>query len=269
MKGATRLRQAQATVLRQAQTTVAILLFLWLLTACTRQGDTWQQVQETAVLQVGLDPTYPPFELFTGEELVGIDVDLAQAIGEQWGVDIEFVHFGYDGLYDALLTEQVDVLISALVIMPERTKDFAYSDPYFNAGEILIVPAGTDDIEEMADLNGRSLAVELGSQGHLLATEWERKLPDLTIVPFNTPDEALTAVRQQTAAAALTDQISGRLFLKENPGLKRLDPPVAVEPYAIVVRADDAQLRKQLNNSLEQLRSSGKLDAILQAWLDS
>lgn len=265
MKRATHLRQAQAA----AVYSVTILLFLWLLAACTSQGDTWQKVQASGVLKVGLDPTYPPFELVTGEELVGIDVDLAQAIGEQWDVDIEFVHFGYDGLYDALLTEQADVLISALVIMPERTKDFAYSDPYFNAGEILIVRDDEGAIAEMADLNGRSLAVELGSQGHLLATEWERRLPSLTIVSFNTPDEALTAVLQQTADAALIDHISGRLFRKENPGLKQLDNPVTVEPYAIVVRADDTQLLKQLNNSLEQLRSSGKLDAILQEWLDS
>ena len=244
------------------------LLFVLLLTGCNRgEVDTWQKVQETGILKVGLDPTYPPFELFTDDQLVGIDADLALALGEVLGADIEFVHFGYDGLYDALLTEQTDVLISALVVMPERTKDFAYSEPYFNAGEILIVQPGENNIEDMMDLNGSSLAVELGSQGHVVATEWERKLPGLTIVPFNTPDEAITAVITQTADAALIDHISGRLFLKENPGLTRLDPPVTVEPYAVVVRAQDTELLKQIDNSLEHLHSSGKLDQIIQAWL--
>ena len=244
------------------------LLFVLLLTGCNRgEVDTWQKVQETGILKVGLDPTYPPFELFTDDQLVGIDADLALALGEVLGVDIEFVHFGYDGLYDALLTEQADVLISALVVMPERTKDFAYSEPYFNAGEILIVQPGENNIEDMMDLNGRSLAVELGSQGHVVATEWERKLPELTILPFNTPEEAITAVITQTADAALIDHISGRLFLKENPGLMRLDPPVTVEPYAVVVRAQDTELLKQIDNSLEHLQASGKLDQIIQAWL--
>lgn len=246
-----------------------LLLLLLLLTSCSRQDDTWQRVQDSGVIKVGLDPTYPPFELFTGEELVGIDADLAQALAEEFGVAVEFVHFGYDGLYDALLTEQADILISALVIMPERTKDFAYSEPYFNAGEILVVEDGNTSIEEMADLNGRSLSVELGSQSHVLATGWERKLPDLTILPFDTPDDALTAVLNQTADAALIDQISGRLFLKNNPGLTRIEEPITVEPYAIVVRAEDDQLLKQINNSLEQLQTSGKLDSIINEWLGS
>lgn len=245
------------------------LLFLLFLTGCSRQDDTWQRVQDSGVIMVGLDPTYPPFELFTGEELVGIDADLAQALAEELGVNVEFVHFGYDGLYDALLTKQADVLISALVIMPERTRDFAYSQPYFNAGEILVVQDGNTDIEEMADLNGHSLSVELGSQSHVLATEWERKLPDLTILPFSTPDDALTAVLDQTADAALVDQISGRLFLKDTPGLTRIEDPITVEPYAIVVRAEDEQLLKQINNSLEQLQTSGKLDSIMNEWLGS
>jgi len=245
------------------------LLFLLLLIACRDNGATWQKVQETGILKVGLDPTYPPFELLTNEELVGLDVDLANALGKELGVGIEFVYFGYDGLYDALLTGQADVLISALVIMPERTKDFAYSESYFNAGEILIVRNGESEIEEITDLNGRSLAVELGSQGHVLATEWERKIPKLTIVPFNTPDEALTAVLNQTADAALIDQISGRLFLKENSGLTRIKEPITVEPYAVVLRANDVQLLKQINSSLDHLQTTGELDNIIQKWLGS
>jgi ABC-type amino acid transport substrate-binding protein len=164
--------------------------------ACRRDGATWERIQETGVLRVGLDPTFPPFETADGVPLQGLDVDLAEAIAADLGLTVEFVYFGYDGLYDALATQQVDVLISALVITIERTRDFAYSDPYFNAGEILIVPADSP-VREMADLANRSLAVELGAQGHVEATIWERRLTDLTILPYNTPDEAITAVAEQ------------------------------------------------------------------------
>lgn len=242
------------------------LLALILLTACAQNEDAWARIQETGVLRVGLDPTYPPFEDFDGAALTGIDVDLAHELGGALGLQVEFVHFGYDGLYDALATGQVDVLLSALVILPERTQDFAYSDPYFNAGEILIVPQDSS-IDEMADLNGRSLSVELGAQGHVLAAEWARKLPGLTVSPFNSPEEAITAVLQQQADAVLIDQISGRLFLKAQPGLRRLPEPVTVEPYALVVRASDSELLASLNDSLDQLRASGQLDAILSRWL--
>ncbi len=246
---------------------VSVILFLMIfLVGCGNDSDAWVKIQDTGTLRVGLDPTYPPFESFDGENLSGFDVDLAYAIGEDLGIEVEFVHFGYDGLYDALLTEQADVLISALVISVEKTKDFAYSEPYFNAGEVLIIPKDEAEIHDMKSLNGRSLAVELGAQGHVLATDWERKLTDLTILPFTTPDEALTAVLENKAHAALIDNISGSLFLKEYPELTSIDPPITAEPFAIVVRAEDEQLLSHLNKSLENVQDTGKLAEIHNKW---
>ena len=77
-------------------------------------------------MRVGIDPTYPPFALADDAGLRGIDVDFAQALAEELGLEAQFTYFGYDGLYDALTTGQVDVLISALVILPEKTKHIAY-----------------------------------------------------------------------------------------------------------------------------------------------
>ncbi|MCP5095661.1 MAG: transporter substrate-binding domain-containing protein, partial [Chloroflexi bacterium] len=137
-----------------------------------------------------------------------------------------------------------------------------------NAGELLIVQDGDTDIEEMSDLNGRSLSVELGAQGHVEATIWERRLDNLTIHPFNTPDEALTAVLNQITDAALIDAISARLFLAQNPTLIALPDPVTVEPFVIAVRVEDGRLLEKLNTSLQHLQESGELDQILATWLD-
>ncbi len=215
---------------------------------------------------MGLDPTYPPFEVADENGARGLDVDLAQALAADLGVEAEFVYFGFDGLYDALATEQVDVLLSALVIAPERSRDFAFSTPYFNAGQVLIVPAGNEKIGEMADLSGRTLAVELGALGHVEAAAWAKRLPDLTVRPYTTSDEALAAVLANEADATLVDAISGRLYLKEQPQLKIVQE-VTVEPFALVVRIEDEQLLTQLNTSLENLRQSGELEAIIGKWL--
>ncbi|MCP5094583.1 MAG: transporter substrate-binding domain-containing protein, partial [Chloroflexi bacterium] len=153
-----------------------IFIFIIMLTACQSEDATWERIQETGIIKIGLDPTYPPFEVADENGLYGLDIDLANAIAAELGLQTEFVLFGYDGLYDALATHQADILISALVIVPGNMKDFAYSKPYFNAGELLIVQDGDTDIEEMSDLNGRSLSVELGAQGHVEATIWERRL---------------------------------------------------------------------------------------------
>ena len=245
-------------------------MMLWQV-SCTTADNSWERVQAAGVLRVGLDPTYPPFEVDNGGNLVGLDIDLAKAIANDLELDIQFVYFGYDGLYDALATEQVDVLISALVIIPERTRDFSYSEPYFNAGEILIVPADNDTIETMADLGGKTVAVELGSLGHVEATEWAKRVENLEILTFSTADEAMTAVQQgntHTAHAALTDAISGRLFLRDHDDLKRLPESVTVEPFALVVRSEDEQLLTILNQSLATLQQSGPLDQIEAKWLD-
>lgn len=237
-----------------------------LLVACRSDGS-WERVQQAGVLRVGLDPTYPPFEVDNGSEVAGLDVDLARALTADLGLQTQFIYFGYDGLYDALATEQVDVLISALVISPERTRDFAYSRSYFNAGQILWVTNGETEITQMEDMTGRKLAVELGAQGHVEAITWQRKLPDLMIQPYNTPDDALTAVLQHQTDAALVDAINGRLFQMTHPGLHRLSQSVTVEPYAVVTRVTDQQLLQQINQSLLNLEQTGQLTEIVTKWL--
>ncbi|GJM41187.1 MAG: basic amino acid ABC transporter substrate-binding protein [Ardenticatenaceae bacterium] len=234
---------------------------------CKTADSSWERVQTVGILRVGVDPTYPPFEVDDGGNLYGLDIDLTKAIAADLGLEVQFVYFGYDGLYDALGTGQVDVLISALVIIPEKTRDFSYSEPYFNAGEILIVPEGNSTIETMADLGGKTVAVELGSLGHVEATEWAKRVENLEIVSFSTADEALTAVQQNNAHAALTDAISGRLFLRNNDGLKRLPESVTVEPFALVVRSEDEQLLTVLNQSLATLQQSGQLNKLEANWL--
>jgi polar amino acid transport system substrate-binding protein len=240
---------------------------LAMFTTCQQEDDTWLRIQETGILRVGIDPTYPPFETADHTGLYGLDIDLANAIAADLGLQTEFVSFGYDGLYDALATKQVDVLISALVIAPERTRDFAYSEPYFNAGEILIIPNGQTDIAAMTDLGGRNLAVELGASGHVEATFWAEKVPNMRVVPYPTADEAMTAVANGEADAALVDAISGRLFLQNAPQLQRVPEPVTGEPFALVVRIADQRLLDELNGSLNHLQQSGELDEIIGRWL--
>ena len=245
-----------------------LLLFCLLaLAACQSKSDAWERIQDSGVLRVGIDPTYPPFAVATNSDLWGLDVELMRAVAAVYGLDAEFVYFGYDGLYDALTTGQVDVLASALVAQPERTRDFAYSQPYFDAGQALIVPT-TSALAGPEDLANHILAVELGAQGHVLATTWQRRLPGLTIAPYRSVGEALDAVAAGSADVALVDSIGGRLYLQQASNLVRLSPPVESEPYALVVRADDDLLLTRLNEALQVLQGSGALDEITRRWLD-
>lgn len=249
---------------------ILLVVAVALLVGCSDKDDAWPRIEREGVLRVGLDPTFPPFEVTADPGVEGLDVDLARALASELGLEVKFVYFGYDGLYDALATEQVDVLISALVIVPERMRDFAYSEPYFNAGEILVAPADSP-IEDMAGLDGKRLAVELGAQGHVQATQWAKRLPNLAVLPYPSADEALDAAAAGEADAALVDGVSGRLYLQGrlDSTLARAREPVTVEPYAMVVRIEDEVLLARLDEALSSLTAAGELDSLVANWLGS
>jgi polar amino acid transport system substrate-binding protein len=243
-----------------------VTLILTLSVACANRESTWDRVQRNGVLRVGLDPTYPPFEFYDGDSLYGLDVDLANAIAAEKGLTVEFSHFGFDGLYDALATEQVDILISALSPDLSRTRDFAYSDGYIESGLVLVSPA-TQPVRQVASLTGRRVAVELGAAGHVQATTWQRQLQDLAISTFNSSDEALQALASGQSDAAVVDNITYRLFEPSAGNVDFVVAPIDSQPYAIVVRRDDGQLLAEINDALATLRDSGRLDSILNSWL--
>ncbi|MEE8390377.1 MAG: transporter substrate-binding domain-containing protein, partial [Anaerolineae bacterium] len=208
------------------------LSFVIYLVACARPDDTWKRIREVDVLRVGMDASFPPFEFVTADgTLVGFDVDLARELGRRLGpalsadetsvakeIEVEFVaNLPLDGLYDALAVGRVDVVISALVVNPDRMADFAYSAHYFDAGQRLVIfPPSVplaggeeeEEIEGMRDLSGRTLAVEFGTQGDLEARKWTRRLPSLTVAHYETAAEALAAVATGEADAALVDHVS-------------------------------------------------------------
>ncbi len=247
--------------------TIAAFLLLTF-SSCSGKEGAWPRISKSGILRVGLDPTYPPFEDADSGELRGIDVELARSIGDSLGLNVEFVYFGYDGLYDALLTEKVDVLISALVVMAEKTKDFSYSAPYFNAGQVLIYQQNRPDGPQLESEAG-TLAVELGAEGHVEATVIQRRNPRLVIVPYDTGQEVLKAVNDGDANVAIIDHVSARLFLRDLEGeLRLLDPPLTDEPYAAVVRSEDELLLSKLNDALNELARSGRLQQIIAKWLD-
>ncbi|MEZ4634396.1 MAG: transporter substrate-binding domain-containing protein [Caldilineaceae bacterium] len=120
---------------------------------------TWLAIQERGTWRVGMDPSFPPFELLDDDGApVGFDVDLAHALAAELSVDVEIVTLGFDGLIDAVQVGRIDSVINA----PPRSA----ADPgrplhhaYFEAGTRLVVPVGSQ-ITEIADLADQRVAVE-------------------------------------------------------------------------------------------------------------
>lgn len=247
---------------------LAALALLVALAACRAEDPAWARARQTGVLRVGMDAAYPPFEfLDESGQFAGFDVDMAREIGRRMGFEVEFVNIAYDGLYDALVTGQVDVLISGLVPTYGSGAKVHFSDPYFNVGEYLVVPAGSE-IEEMGDLGGRTLAVEVGSGGDVEARRWQRRVADLSVVRYDDPAAALQAVVAGQADAALVDGISARLGVGQHAALA-LGEGVTETLFAAAVHEDSTVLLRELNEIIAELIEDGTLEALTQEWFNA
>lgn len=248
----------------------AALLFLAVLLVRFGPGGrdvVWARIQETGVWRVGMDPSFPPFEFLDADgRPVGLDVDLAEAIAATWGVRVQIVGVGFDELMDAVHVHRVDSALSALPIVPHRTRDVSFSDPYIEAGLVLAVPEASD-LQGIEGLRGRRLAVEWGSNGdaeaRALARRWDG---ELELVLRDSTTAALDALLAGEADAALVDAVSLALYNRRDQ-LRKAGPAVASDPYVVVVPADASQLLRAVNRALEQLRNDGTLAEIEGRWL--
>jgi len=232
------------------------------------EDEVWARIQRSGVWRVGMDPSFPPFEsLDESGQLVGYDVDLARAIAARWGVEVSFQGIGFDGLLPALWADKADSVISALPLDPRMTRDVAYSVPYFEAGLLLVVAEGTTDIAAPDDLAGRRLAVEWGSEGDVQGRELRRRLPGLTLLPFPHPQDALAAVAEGEADAALVDAVTLRQFRREHGSVRAVGEPVVSVPYVIAVPRQAPRLLAAVNEALSALRDDGTLARLEEKWL--
>lgn len=249
---------------------VAALLTLW---ALTRPGMplgpidlTWHRMQVNRDFYVGIDPSYPPFAEWTPDAIVGIEPDIARKLGERMGVETSILIMGYDGLYDALYTGEVDLILAGLRADPLYAEWVHYSPPYFDAGQVLVSRADAP-VDEMAALDGKRLGVEIASAGDQAAQRWQRRLDTLHVERYLLPEDALVAVERGEVDAALVDAITAREYLRTHSGLVRAAEMTAPDEYVIAMRRANYRLIEAVEASLADMQADGTLDAIIEQWL--
>jgi ABC-type amino acid transport substrate-binding protein len=217
-------------------------------------------------MRIGVDASYPPFAVATADDLFGLEIDLGEALAERVGIPVRFINMGYDGLYDSLRADQVDLVIATLQIDLLRTADVRYTRPYFNNGLVLVSPAESD-IKSMSDLGGRKLAYEFGSDADQQARLWSRRILPFETQPYELPEYALDAVRSGLADAALIDAASVRLYLREHHDWQTQYHYVTDALFVIPMRIDRVETWAAVNDALQSLADDGTLDKIIQRWL--
>lgn len=254
---------------------VSVIGMLWLLTAdqgaallpFLRRDYTWQAIQQSGVWRVGLDPSFPPFEMLDESGApVGYDVDLAHALAATWGVRAEIVAVGFDSLPDTLKAGKIDSIVSAYPYDERLTEDFRFSAPYFDAGLRIAVPIDSP-IRALTDLSGRRVGVEWGSVGDMIGRRLQREGMEMTLSPFETPEELVAALLDaQQVEAILVDNVSLRQAQAAGLAVRAVDVPLESVPYVIVMPHRANELQEQVANSLQLLQTRGDLAALETRW---
>lgn len=221
----------------------------------------------SGTMVVGVDATYPPFAVDNGQELYGIDIDLGNALAERIDIPVRFVNMGFDGLYDAVIDGQVDVVISALLVNSSRTDDVRYTQPYFDNGLVLVT--NQNDLQSMRDLPSHSLALEYGSNAHSEANFWVQRLDPFSIMPYELPQYALDAVRLNESDSALVDTTTYWLYRGEHSEWQSNAHRVNNAFYAIATRYDNEETWVWVNATLGQLKRDGTVQAIIDRWFNT
>jgi polar amino acid transport system substrate-binding protein len=246
-----------------------LLLCLTLLVGCKGKDDrsTLDIVLERGELIVGLEPEFPPFESRNEKgEIVGFDVDMARELAKDLGVTLRLDANSWDSLPTALATRKVDIIISGMTATEERAKSRSFTEPYFRNALCLLVNAKSG-IDKQADVNGKRLAVKLGTTGDEQAL---RLFPDAKVTRFD--EEAACALEVATgrADAFLYDRHSVIRHHKNNPETTRaiLDT-VTHEPYAMAVRLGETKFVERLNRFLEDFRADGRYQRTYDKYRDA
>jgi polar amino acid transport system substrate-binding protein len=214
---------------------------------------------------IGTNAEYPPFEYVDeAGEITGFDIDLMNAIAAEAGFEFEFVNTRWDGIFVALASGEFDAVISAATITAERAETVDFSDPYFNAGQMITVRADETEIMTDADLAGKKVGVQLGTTGDI----WLTEETGAEVVRFDENTLAFQAVANGDVDAAVADGPTAIDIVKANPEmeLKVLDGVYTDEEYGIAVNKDKQDLLAAINEGLAAVKASGEYDEIYEKY---
>lgn len=231
-------------------------------------GDTLTQIKEKGVLTIGLDDTFPPMEYRNDKnELVGFDIDFAEAIGKELGVKVNFVPSAWDGILPGLDAKRFDIVLSSMSVTDERKKQVDFVE-YFGAGQIVAVKAGNPlNIQSVEDLKGKVVGVQMGSTGETAADSIEGTKE---VKKYNANTDVFNDMGLGRVDAAVIGEMVGRYYMTTRPGaFEVVGEAFQVQPMGIAVRKGDTELREALEQTVQTLKDDGTLSEISQKWFDS
>jgi polar amino acid transport system substrate-binding protein len=233
-------------------------------------------IQQAKKIVVGSDIAYAPMEYYDtdGSTVLGFDKDLTDLLTKQLGVSFDWHNATFDGLITQLKSDRIDVAISGMSDTPERQKEIDFVD-YYQAGAMLLVQKGNPDgLTSIADLCGKTVAVQRGTTQEGYAEDQSKKCEadgdqPINLLSFDRETEAMLQVKSGRASADLQDYPVATYNARTSGGgndFEVVGDQIQAGPLGIGIGKDESQLRDALQKALQAVIDDGSYQKLIEKY---
>jgi polar amino acid transport system substrate-binding protein len=216
---------------------------------------------------VATDATWPPMEMVDAtKQIVGFDIDYLKAVAKEAGFTPDFKNTAWDGIFAGLASGRYDVIASSVTITDERKKQYDFSDPYINVGQILVVPK-TENVKALAGLKGKKVGAQIGTTGSF-------EIKKVEGVELKTYDEIGLAFEDMAAGrifGVVCDEPTAAHYALQRKEYKErfkiVGEPFTQESYGFVVQKGKKDLVDLLNRGIKAVKTKGLDEQLRKKWL--
>ena len=216
------------------------------------------------VLVMATNAEFPPYEYHDGGEIVGIDAEIAKAIADELGMELEIEDIAFDSIIPEITSGKADMGLAGMTVTEDRKQSVDFTDTYAKASQKIIVKEDSA-IASPDDLTGVIVGVQQGTTGDIYVSDLEAD--GTTVERYNKGFEAVQALSQGKIDAVVIDGEPAKTFVAETEGIKMLDEAFTEEEYAIAVKKGNTELLDKINGALSELESEGTLDEIVAKYI--
>lgn len=219
---------------------------------------------DETTLTMATNAAFPPYEYVEGDNITGIDVEIAQAIADKLGRKLEIADVDFDAIVAGVAAGKYDMGMAGMTVTEERKQSVSFTDSYANSKQVIIVADGSS-LATVDDLSEKTrIGVQQGTTGAILSAD---EYGEDAVTNFKTGTDAVQALVSGKLDCVIIDSEPAKAFVKANEGLKILDTEFVSEEYAICVAKDNTDLQKQINDALNELKSDGTVDSIVNKYI--
>ena len=216
------------------------------------------------VLVMATNAEFPPYEYHDGGEIVGIDAEIAKAIADELGMELEIEDIAFDSIIPEITSGKADMGLAGMTVTEDRKQSVDFTDTYAKASQKIIVKEDSA-IASPDDLTGVIVGVQQGTTGDIYVSDLEAD--GTTVERYNKGFEAVQALSQGKIDAVVIDGEPAKTFVAQTEGLEILEESFTDEEYAIAVKKGNTELLEKINGALKTLKDNGTLDEIVAKYI--